>query len=220
MCGRFTLRTPTNVIVQQFRVQTDLQLPLRFNIAPTQTVATVRAAEGGRELWLPRWGLIPSWAKDRKIASSLINARAETIATKPAFRAAFKRRRCLVVTDGFYEWQKSGKQKLPFHIRLADDQPFAFAGLWETWTDEQGKPLDTCTIITTTANELTRPLHDRMPVILDDTDYDLWLDPAVQDASRLEPLLHPYPSNRMVSVPVSTRVNSVRNDDPTLLLAT
>ncbi|MFO0898004.1 MAG: SOS response-associated peptidase [Pirellulales bacterium] len=162
MCGRFTLRQVPHEWVKQ------LALPIfspRYNIAPTQQVLAIRQREGIREAVELRWGLIPSWADDPKIGNRLINARAETVATKPAFRQAYKRRRCLILADGFYEWQKQGKTKQPYFIHRPDDQPFAFAGLWEWW---KGNVLEiaSCTIITTEANELMRPLHDRMPVIL------------------------------------------------------
>lgn len=219
MCGRFTLRTPTNLLAEQFLFEAKVQLPLRFNIAPTQSVAAVRmdASDSHRQLAQFRWGLIPSWAKDRKIASRMINARAETVAEKPSFRAAFKRRRCLILADGYYEWQKDGKSKTPNYIRMKDDRPFAMAGLWESWRDEDDKPLETCTIITTTANELTSMIHDRMPVILEDADYDLWLDPTVQERGQLEPLLRPYEPADMQAHAISTHVNSVKNDDPSCI---
>jgi putative SOS response-associated peptidase YedK len=221
MCGRFTLRTPLTVLSQQFLFDLDAaigQLPQqpRYNIAPTQAIAAVRAAPGGgRALAALHWGLIPSWAKDCKIASSLINARGETVAEKPAFRSAFARRRCLILADGFFEWKKVGKRKQPYYYRLRDGRPFAFAGLWESWrgaAGAAGPPLESGTIITTTANELCRPLHDRMPVILEACDYDRWLNPGAAKED-LIPLLTPYPADAMQVDPVSQRVNSVRNDD-------
>jgi len=179
----------------------------------------VRAAEGtGRQLALARWGLIPSWAKDTKIGNQTINARRETVAEKPAFRSAFKKRRCLVVADGFYEWEKGAKVKQPYFIHRADDRPFAFAGLWESWhgpeKDSEGTPLESCTIVTTTANDLMRPLHDRMPVILHPTDYDAWIDPGLADRERLESLIVPYEGDEFVTTPDSTFVNNVRNQGP------
>jgi putative SOS response-associated peptidase YedK len=221
MCGRFTLRTPQNVLLEQFQLATGPVLSPRFNIAPTQTIATVRCTsdEPQRQLVLLRWGLIPSWAKDPSIGNRMINARGESVADKPAFRAAFKRRRCLVLTDGYYEWQTVGKKKQPFLFHMQDDRPFAFAGLWESWPggktdDEPGQPLETCTIITTAASDFTRPIHDRMPVILEDADFDLWLDPNMQDREQLEPLLQPFDSADLTADPVSTHVNSPKNDDP------
>jgi putative SOS response-associated peptidase YedK len=229
MCGRFTLRTPLTVLAQQFLfdlgdLSAATQVSPRFNIAPTQTVAAVRRSEpaGKRELALFYWGLIPSWAKDSKIASSLINARSETLAEKPAFRTALARRRCLVLADGFYEWKKEGKQKLPYYFQLADEKPFAFAGLWDRWRGPEvdgDEPLESCTIVTTAANELCQPFHDRMPVILDPADYDLWLDPSITDSQCVLPLLAPYPASQMQTRLVNPRVNNVRNDDPGVLEA-
>jgi putative SOS response-associated peptidase YedK len=233
MCGRFTLRTPSNLLIRQFMLDAAPELPLRYNIAPTQNVAVIRRTpeDPQRQLVLLRWGLIPSWAKDAKIGSTLINARADTVADKPSFRAAFKRRRCLVLADGYYEWQKTaaatpaaksgGKSakkappKQPYYIHMQEGKPFAFAGLWEWWegTPEQPGPIETCTIVTTDANELTRPIHDRMPVILPESAYDLWLDPQVQKKEPLLPLLQPFPSDSMQTEAISTHVNSVRNDD-------
>ena len=218
MCGRFTLRTPASQLVQQFLLDVDSQLTPRFNIAPTQRVAAVRQQDGARQLVGLRWGMIPSWTKDASVGSRMINARGETVASKPSFRSALKRRRCLVLADGYYEWKKEGSQKQPYFIRLRDDQPFAFAGLWEAWQDpmaEKGDPpWETCTIITTDANELSASIHDRMPVILDAADHELWLDPDLQEAAPLQPLLRPYPSGEMTADPVSTHVNKPAHDDP------
>ncbi len=219
MCGRFTLRTSTNLLVEQFLLPIEPDWMPRFNIAPTQPVAAVRVGQPGgpREGILLRWGLVPSWAKDPAMGSRMINARSETVAEKPSFRAAFKRRRCLIPADGYYEWQKTGSRKQPFFIRMQDDRPFAFAGLWETWDQGGAGPLETCTIITTTANELTADVHPRMPVILDEGDYQLWLDAAVDDRQRLAPLMQPYASSAMQLNPVSTFVNSPRNEGPDCL---
>ena len=231
MCGRFTLRTPLTVLAQQFlfdlgKLPADVLDKPRFNIAPTQEIAIVRQPNPSapRELALVHWGLIPRWAKDMKMAASMINARAETVAEKPAFRTAFAKRRCLILSDGFYEWKKEGKQKLPYYFQLAGGQPFAFAGLWERWRggpevagSSQGPSIESATIVTTTANELCQPCHDRMPVILHATDYDVWLDPAVTDSRELLPLLSPLPACEMQSRPVNPRVNNVRNDDPSCL---
>ncbi len=215
MCGRFTLSTPTANLAKLFDLDSVPNLEPRYNIAPTQAVLAVRSTrEGlGRELALMRWGLIPSWSKDPAIGSSLINARSETVAEKPSFRTAFKRRRCLIPADGFFEWQKQERAKQPYFIGLADRQPFAFAGLWEHWEGADGSVLDTCTILTTTANATIRPLHDRMPVILDPADYTTWLDAATHP-DYLFHLLHPYPAEAMITYPVSTLVNNVANDVP------
>jgi putative SOS response-associated peptidase YedK len=214
MCGRYTLRTPANVLVKQFNLPGLVELPERFNIAPTQSVLGVRAGEDEpRAAALFRWGLVPSWAKDPAIGNRMINARAETVASKPAFRAAFKRRRCLILADGFFEWQKQGKTKQPFYMHLDDQQPFAFAGLWERWGKSE-EPIDSCTIITTEPSELMRDIHDRMPVILEPADYELWLDPEFENYEYLGSMLRPYLDERLVAEPVSSHVNNPRNDNP------
>jgi putative SOS response-associated peptidase YedK len=184
-----------------------------FNVAPTQLVAVVLNA-GNKRLVAMRWGLVPSWAADPTIGSRLINARAETLTVKSAFKEAFKRRRCLVVGDGFFEWKKQGAARTPLFIHLKSERPFGFAGLYETWFPPLGEPLVTCTIITTEPNELVRPVHDRMPVILPKDVEDFWLDPAVEDHTRLLDLLQPYPTDEMSAYPVSKFVNSVQNDSP------
>ena len=218
MCGRFTLRTPTNLLVQQFLLDSAPELPLRYNIAPTQSVAVARESSDlpGRHLVMLQWGLIPSWAKDPKMGARMINARGETVAEKPSFRAAFKRRRCLVLADGYYEWQKGAAKgkKQPVYITMADDRPFAFAGLWEHWEGSGEGPIESCTIITTDSNDLTADVHDRMPVILHAEDYDLWLDRELEEKEPLLPLLRPYHSDDMKVTLVSTHVNNARNDDP------
>jgi putative SOS response-associated peptidase YedK len=202
------------VLVEHFRVNALPDYVPRYNVAPTQQVGVVRQIDPNqRQLAYMQWGLIPHWAKDPKIGSQMINARAETAAEKPAFRDAFRRRRCLVVADGFYEWKKTGgKTKQPYYIRMKDARPFGFAGLWERWGE-----LETCTILTTSPNELCAPLHDRMPVILGTSDYGRWLDPSQTDAAELQPLLAPYPADEMLAEPVSTRVNNVRNEDETCI---
>lgn len=195
-------------------------LPPRYNIAPTQGVATVVAEnDGSRVLRLMRWGLIPPWAKDLSIGSRMINARCETVAEKPAFRNALKRRRCLIVADGFYEWQKQpGGGKVPMFIALKDRAVFGFAGLYESWTEpESGASLLSCTIITGPANALVAPIHDRMPVILPPEAYEVWLDPTENNAARLADLLKPYPADRMMAYPVAARVNTPTQDDPGLI---
>jgi putative SOS response-associated peptidase YedK len=217
MCGRFTLRTPAAILAQRLDCEIDADLPPRYNIAPTQDIAVVRrqADEAKRRMAMVRWGLIPAWAKDASLGNRMINARAETVAEKPAFRTAFRRRRCLVAADGYFEWMKREKTKQPYYIRMQDERPFAFAGLWETWRDRDAdETVESCTIITTEANELTRPIHDRMPVILADRDFELWLDPQQQDVEALQPLLRPYPSTGMAADPVDRIVNNPRNDGP------
>jgi len=223
MCGRFTLtELQPDVLTEVFTLHGGApELTPRYNIAPTQPVATVirDAKTDANQLEIMRWGLVPSWAKDITIGSRLINARGETIHEKPSFRAAFKRRRCLVVADGFYEWQKQADgSKQPLYITLKEEGPFAFAGLWEFWVDPgSGGELVTCTIITTTPNDFMRPIHNRMPVILPRSEYDRWLDPAQEDPAALLPLLRPYPDDLMTAWPVSKRVNSPANDDAELL---
>ena len=219
MCGRFTQFSERKELARLFGFNADEAPDLfpRYNIAPTQLVAVVRQDDGQRVMRPLRWGLIPSWARDEKIGNSLINARSETVAEKPAFRAAFKKRRCLIPTTGFYEWvATAGKKKQPLHIRLIDGQPFALAGLWERWTDAEGAVVESCTILTTTANHLMRPFHDRMPVILAPADYETWLDPQTP-VEALQALLRPYPAEGMVAVPVGSYVSNPRHEGPQCL---
>lgn len=215
MCGRFSQSQPAEAIAQVFQVAVPPLIP-RYNIAPTQLVATVLQTpeQKDRHFRMLHWGLIPSWAKDAKIGVRLINARAETVAEKPAFRSAFRQRRCLVLADGFYEWQQqeNKKQKQPFYFRLKGGRLFAFAGLWERWKDADGEEIESCTFLTTEANELMRPIHNRMPMILDPKDYDLWLNPEVKKPELLKPLLRPYPTEEMTAYPVSKVVNKPSND--------
>ncbi len=217
MCGRFVRFSSTEKFAELFGARTGSDLSPRYNIAPTQAVLAARnALEGVRELVALHWGLIPHWAKEPKTGYSTINARAETVAEKPAFRNAFRRRRCLIAADGFYEWQRTGGPKQPYYLGLNDGEPFAFAGIWEHW-EGQGETIDSCAIIVTAANELVAPIHDRMPVILDPTDYEAWMDPKLQDPERLKAFLRPYPAERMRAYPVSTRVNNPKNDQPELV---
>lgn len=216
MCGRFTFTQPENLVTEVFQLSSSPTLSPRYNIAPTQSVPTVLldSDDGERQFKMLRWGLIPSWAKDMKMGAALINARAETVAEKPAFRSAFKRRRCLILADGFYEWQQEEKKKQPYYFRLQEGKLFAFAGLWERWEKGEGDAIESCTIITTEANELMQPFHDRMPVILDPKDYEKWLDSQVQKPESLQSLLQPYQSEEMTVYPVSTKVNNARTDSP------
>ncbi len=218
MCGRFTLRTPLKDVAAAFgvdpaTVQRELW-PARYNIAPTQDVAAVRQSSAGeRELARLHWGLIPPWADDPSIGNRMINARGETIATRPAYREAFRHRRCLVIADGFFEWKRGAKPKQPFYIRRPDERPLAFAGLWERW--QKGElAIESCTIVTTAANALVEPLHDRMPVILDPRDYARWLDPGASEPDRLRSLLVPCPAEALTMYPVGRLVNSPRDDTP------
>lgn len=216
MCGRFTLTDPNADIAVQFGLPDIPDIRPRYNVAPTQPVAAVRVKAGdeNRELVMLHWGLIPFWAKDPNIGARMINARSETAAEKPSFRTAFRRRRCLVIADGFYEWQKQDGSKQPFFIHLRDARPFAFAGLWEHWEGPDASEIESCTLLTTEPNDLIRPVHNRMPVILDPEDYTLWLDPKVQEPGLIQPLMRPYPSQHMNAYPVSRFVNSPGNDSP------
>ncbi|MCB9832863.1 MAG: SOS response-associated peptidase [Planctomycetes bacterium] len=219
MCGRFTLQAPADVLADLFGVPALYELPARYNIAPTQDVAAVRIDpdEGDRELVMLRWGLVPFFAKDPSIGNRMINARGETLAEKPSFRAAYRSRRCLIPADGFYEWQKLADGKQPQHVAFVDGSVFAMAGLYENWRRPDGGNLSSCTIITTEASEDLAWLHDRMPVILDPEDWELWLDPELKDRSVLDPLLVPWAGRKLRARPVSRRVNSPREDDPDLL---
>jgi putative SOS response-associated peptidase YedK len=187
----------------------------RYNIAPTQPIPVIRQnpKKPIRELSLIRWGLIPSWAKDSSAAAKMINARAETAGIKPAFRDALKSRRCLIPADAFYEWSKTGKAKQPYCFEVNDGLLFAFAGIWDRWKDWTGNTLETCSILTTTANAVISAVHDRMPVILDPDSYDLWLDPGMKDVGIASELLKPCDGRLMRCFPVSARVNHVANDD-------
>lgn len=212
MCGRFTLRTPAADVARYFDLAEIPLLEPRYNIAPTQSVAVVRAdAAGQRRLDRLVWGLVPSWASEPTIGSRLINARAETVSEKPAFRQAFRQRRCLVVADGFYEWQRVGRQKQPYYLTAAQGGPFALAGLWEQWRRD-GQAIGSCTIITTDANDCVRPVHDRMPVILPPEAWLRWLDPGLNDPAALQPLLKACPAETLVAFSVSTVVNRATYD--------
>ncbi len=220
MCGRFSQALDWSEMVNLYRITMPVTSPVakpRYNIAPTQRVAVVRPVAQGRELSPLQWGLVPHWAKSRDIGASLINARGETAHEKPSFRDAIRRRRCLVPADGFYEWKTENGAKQPYRISLGNGGGFAFAGLWECWKHgADGLPLETFTIITTAANSLLQPIHHRMPVILDESDHDAWLDTAVP-VTVAWALLRPFPAERMTVRRVGTRVNSVAFDDPDCL---
>lgn len=221
MCGRFSRSNDffsQHANQREFLNELGLSwaelLPPSFNIAPTQEIAAVRANDrDSHELVMLRWGLVPGWADDLSIGNRMINARAETIADKPAFKRIFRKQRCLILADGFYEWRKDGPKKQPFFIRFKDRRPFCFAGLWDRWSKVQPS-VESCTIITTEANELMAPLHDRMPVIVAPENYNLWLDHAVQEPERLLPLLRPFASEPLEAFPVSSVVNSPRHNAP------
>jgi putative SOS response-associated peptidase YedK len=220
MCGRFTLRASPTEVQEAFQLHEAPRIEPRFNVAPSQQVLALRQSELGQvEPVFFRWGLIPSWAKDPKIAWTLINARSETAAEKPSFRWAFKARRCLIPADGFYEWLKLGKSKKPARFTLRGERLFAFAGLWERWLSLEGPAVQTCTILTTSANEIVRPLHERMPVILEPYRYHAWLDPETTVAE-VQRWMVPWPADDMTVVPANPIVNSPRNEGPECLKAT
>jgi putative SOS response-associated peptidase YedK len=217
MCGRYTLRANPRQLAEAFAVLRTPEVVPRFNVAPTQPILTIRDAGDGLAAELVKWGLVPSWAKDPSIGNKLINARAETVREKPAFRAAFKRRRCVIAADGFYEWQRlDGRGKQPWFFRLPDDEPFGFAGLWETWEAPDGSAVETACIVTTEANATVAPVHDRMPVILPPEDHARWLDPEADGGPALLRLLRPY-EGPMDAYPVPSRVNSPKFDAPELV---
>ena len=223
MCGRFTLRTAARQIAEFFQLMRELiewDDP-RFNIAPTQSVLAVRRLTVGREPALLRWGLIPSWAKDASMSAKCINARSEDLANNRVFRTPFRRSRCLIVADGFYEWDKTNpKKKVPIRFSLSDDSLFAFAGLADRWCGPTGEVVESCSVITTEPNALVEPIHNRMPVILHPADYDRWLDPLNQEVTTLQPLLVPFPADAMRAERVSDAINNAKNDvDPRLTVA-
>ena len=218
MCGRITLTTDQDDLQSRFGYvgPSGALFPPRYNIAPTQTHPIVRVNEDRRVLVIMRWGLVPFWAKDVKSGYKMINAKSETLTEKASFRTPFKKKRCLVIADGFYEWSKTAKKgtKIPYRFVLKSSEPFAFAGLWDEWQSPEGEKLFTFTIITTNANELMNSIHDRMPVILNEKDEGMWLDPRLSDTDKLSTLLKPYPSDEMEAYKVSTIVNSPKNDSP------
>ena len=220
MCGRFTLTVDAHQIREAFpwiSVEEDIQP--RYNIAPSQPLAVV-PNDGKSRLDYFVWGLIPSWAKDPAIGNRMINARGETVDQKPSFRAAFRRRRCLIMADGFFEWKKVPGQraKTPTYIKMKDGKPFAFAGLWENWQAPDGSTILSCTIITTEPNDLIKDIHNRMPVILPENAYANWLQPGESEAEQLKPLLIPFASDELTAFPVSTLVNNPANESPSCIL--
>ena len=217
MCGRYNLISNLTVLGERFRFDaTQLTLESAYNIAPTQDVLTVIAGEPRRAGFM-RWGRIPFWAKNRSIGSPMINARAEMVAEKPSFRDSFRRRRCLVLADGFYEWRRTGSGKRPMRVAMRSGEPLAFAGIWSMWKDPEDNSIPTCAIITTSANELLRLIHHRMPAILPREMEGFWLDRSIQDTTELRSVLTPYPDDAMEAYEVSTLVNSVANDGPDLI---
>jgi putative SOS response-associated peptidase YedK len=215
MCGRFIIKSDLEQIQLAFDIdRVNIQITPSYNVAPTQQIVTVVQRDGQNVLEAMRWGLIPVWAKDMQMGSKMINARAESIAEKPSFKRPLKTQRCLIVADGFFEWQKDGAKKIPMFIHLKSKQPLGFAGLYEVWKSPEGKPITSCAIITTAANELMRSIHDRMPVILPKKAYQPWLDPTNQNIAELVALLQPYPAEKMKAYTVSPLVNSPRNNSP------
>ena len=214
MCGRYSLAADLEDIQRRFELfDSELTYSPRYNIAPTQPVLAVTNDEGGQPAYL-RWGLIPSWAKSASVGNRLINARAETVAERPSFRTALSSRRCLVIADGFYEWQRVGNARRPMRVAMKSGEVFAFAGLWDSWRDPRGDIVRSCTIITTEPNELLRPIHNRMPVILPKELESLWLDDEVQDPFALADILSPYPAQAMQAYEVSSLVNRPSNEGP------
>jgi len=215
MCGRYRLSRRKQLVAEYFDSPGDDDWSPRYNVAPTQPVPVIRQhpKEPKRVFSLMRWGLIPSWAKDISGSPGMINARSETAATKPAFRDPLRFRRCLIPADGFYEWRRTGATKQPFCFEINEGDLFAFAGLWDGWRDPSGQWLKSCSILTTTPNAVTAPIHDRMPVILKKDDYDLWLDPGMTSVEAIADLLKPFDANLMRSYAVTTRINHVANDD-------
>ncbi|EST51840.1 hypothetical protein T458_26120 [Brevibacillus panacihumi W25] len=215
MCGRFTFVVSPDEIMERFELDSiPFDLPPRYNIAPGQNIPAIIEDKGQRRIGQLRWGLVPSWASDAKGGYKMINARAETLTEKPAFRRLFERKRCLIPADGFYEWQQGPKGKRPMRIMMRSGEPFAFAGLYDTWTCADGQKLHTCTIITTRPNSVVADIHDRMPVILKQEDESFWLDRERYDAALLQSLLVPYDPVQMRAYPVSAMVGSPKNDVP------
>ena len=221
MCGRYTMHTDVDELIEQLKLNfAEIELTPRYNIAPTQDIPVILETEKGRVLKAFRWGLVPHWAQDLSIGNKMINARAETLAEKPSFRSLIKSHRCLIPADGFYEWQKGeGNTKTPYFIHRKDDGPFTFAGLWAEWKEKGSDEasIQTCTIITTSANELMEPLHHRMPVILPAKAQNEWLNPDNEDKESLTELLVPYAGDDFEAYPVSREVNAVKNSGPQLI---
>jgi putative SOS response-associated peptidase YedK len=217
MCGRYAITSAPEAIRRLFGYADQPNFPPRYNVAPTQPIPVVRLVEGQRRFALVRWGLLPSWVKDPKTFTLLINARGESVCDKPAFRAAMRRRRCLIPADGFYEWKRAGARKQPYYVHLKAGGPLAFAGLWETWMGPNGEELESAAIVTTNANALLAPIHDRMPVVLEPQAFDLWLDCENVDAETAAALIAPARAGLLAVYPVSTAVNRVANDDASLI---
>lgn len=209
MCGRFTSLLSPELLEEIFGIPLPPDFQPRYNIAPTQQIWIIRqTATGGRHLSAVRWGLVPHWAKDLSFGNHMINARCETVHEKPAFRQAIRARRCIIPASGFFEWDHSGNARIPHYITMKDGAPFAFAGIWDSWKSPEGEPVESCSILTTASNSLVATLHDRMPVILHPTEFDLWLDRSMNDPEKLKRLYQPYPAELLQEWEVSTIVNS------------
>lgn len=217
MCGRYTVIATPELLRALFGYPERPNFPARYNIAPTQPIAVVRMMNGARQFALVRWGLLPPWVKDPKTFALLFNARGDTVNDKPAYKAAMKRRRCLIPADGFYEWESLGAYRQPYYVKAKSGDPLAFAGLWESWMGPNGEELETATIITTEANDTLRPIHHRMPVIVPPAQFDLWLGGADEDTAEATALIKPAPGDRLEAFPVSAEVNRVANDSPRLI---
>ena len=218
MCGRYTIVIPIEELIKNFQLEDDQPFEARYNIAPTQNVPAVcQLGDGTRVLRSFRWGLVPHWAKDLAIGNKMINARSETVAEKPAFRGPIRYRRCLLPASGFFEWSRQGKTKVPFYIRRKDKAPLAFAGIWDSWKGPDGV-VESCSILTTGANDLVGKLHDRMPVILSPAEFPIWLDREINEPEPLQSLFTPFPSDLLVADQVSPLVNNPRNDSPEILI--
>lgn len=221
MCGRYSLYTDYSTLLERFAIEEatigEEEYSPNYNVAPSQQIVAVVNDGLKNRLGTLKWGLIPPWAKDRKIGYKMINARAETAAEKPSFRNAFKKKRCLIVADSFYEWIKEENSKTPMLIQVKTGEPFAFAGLWESWTSPEGETINSCAILTAKSNKLMAPIHDRMPVILSREAEKIWLDPSVQDIKLLESLLTPFEESELEAYQVSSEVNSPKNNNPDLI---
>jgi putative SOS response-associated peptidase YedK len=218
MCGRFALPYPSKTVAEHFSISEEVSFASRYNIAPSQNIAVVRGKQDapGLQMAMMRWGLIPNWAKDERLGYKMINARAETVAEKPAFRSAYRQRRCLIAAGGFYEWQRQGKNKQPYFLTVKEKKIFAFAGIWERWQSPVGEPVESCAILTTAANSSVRTVHDRMPVIVAPTEYNLWIDP-VWERDILQQILRFGQLTSLRIYPVSDMVNSPQNDSPSCI---
>lgn len=220
MCGRFTLFALYEHLITDFDIQQAIAEDLyeeSYNIAPTHNIVSIINDGTKNRMGYLKWGLIPHWAKDDKMASKMINARSETVDEKPSFRKSFYQKRCIIPMDSFYEWKREGNKKIPMRIKMKDDSLFAVAGLWDTWKDPKGQAIHTCTILTTTPNELMTNIHDRMPVILSKEERQVWLNPSIQDKEQLKSLLVPYAADQMTAYEVSTKVNSPMNNSIELI---